>query len=87
MVLQQLPGEVTYLVDKDRARSRGWAEKFGVERTAEDYRELVGEVDAAVLSLPHHLHAPVAVDLLSNGLHVLVIELKSGERLSLRISF
>lgn len=71
-VLKELAGDVTCLVDKDPARARELADKYGVDRTAEDYRDLAGAVDAAVLSLPHHLHAPVAVDLLSEGLHVLV---------------
>jgi predicted dehydrogenase len=33
---------------------------------------VVGKVDAAILALPHHLHAPVASDLLAAGVHVLV---------------
>ena len=36
-----------------------------------DYREVVGRVDAVILALPNHLHAPVGVELLSRGIHVL----------------
>ncbi len=36
-----------------------------------DYREIVGRVDAVILALPNHLHAPVGVELLSRGIHVL----------------
>ena len=71
-VLSRLPVEVACLVDRDPARSAALAAKYGVDRTLEDYRDLAGAVDGAVLSLPHHLHAPAAVDLLSAGLHVLV---------------
>jgi len=37
----------------------------------QDYREVVGRVDAVILALPNHLHAPVGVELLSRGIHVL----------------
>lgn len=39
-----------------------------------DYRELLdlGLVDAVSLALPHHLHAPVALDCLQAGVHVFV---------------
>ena len=37
-----------------------------------DYRELPGKVDAAVVALPNHLHAPVSVELLRQGVSVLV---------------
>lgn len=71
-VLADLPAEVTCLVDKAPERAGELAERYGVGRTLTDYRDLVGEVDAAVLALPHHLHAPVALDLLGGGLNVLV---------------
>jgi len=36
-----------------------------------DYRDVVGHVDGVILALPNHLHAPVGVELLSRGIHVL----------------
>jgi predicted dehydrogenase len=58
------------------------AEKYGVPAVSDDYSEVLGRVDAAVLALPHHLHAPVAIDLLTNSIHVLVekpMALKTSE--------
>ena len=71
-VLERLDAEVTWLVDKNPQRALELGEKYGVGQTAVDCRELAGRVDAAVLSVPHHLHAPIAVDLLEAGVHVLV---------------
>jgi predicted dehydrogenase len=71
-VLKRLGAPVACLVDNDPARSAALAEKYHVAATLEDYRVLPGRADAAVLSLPHHLHAPAAVELLGAGLHVLV---------------
>jgi predicted dehydrogenase len=64
--------EAAVLVDADAARARSLAAKWGVPTVLTDYREAVGRVDAAVVALPNSLHAPVAVDLLSRGVHVLV---------------
>src|SRR5262245_20474647 len=36
-----------------------------------DYRALFDRVDAVVLALPNHLHAPIGVEFLSRGVHVL----------------
>ena len=64
--------EATVLVDADAGRARELAERFGVSETAADYRDLPGRVDAAVVALPNSLHAPVSVELLRRGVHVLV---------------
>ena len=63
---------VTVLVDRSRERTEQLARQFGVAATAADYREIMGQVDAAIVAVPHHLHAPIAIDLLRNGVHVLV---------------
>jgi predicted dehydrogenase len=64
--------EAAVLVDADAGRARALAERFGVPATATDYRELPGRVDAAIVALPNSLHAPVSIDLLQRGVHVLV---------------
>lgn len=51
-------------------------EAFGQVRTFADHRvalrELAGEVEAALILTPHHLHFPAALDCLGAGLHVLI---------------
>lgn len=64
--------EAVVLVDADAGRAKALAERFGVAETATDYRAVVGRVDGAVIALPNSLHAPVAVDLLRQGVPVLV---------------
>ena len=60
------------LVDKNLERASMLAERFSVPDLAEDYHEVVDRAEAAIVALPHYLHAPVSVDLLSQGIHVLV---------------
>ena len=64
--------EITALVDKDESRAIQLAEKYHITFTADDYKKIVGRCDAAVIALPHYLHAGVTVDLLRAGMHVLV---------------
>ena len=64
--------EIAALVDKDIDRARKLARRFGIAEAAPNLEGIEKIADAAVLCLPHHLHCPVAVDLISRGLHVLV---------------
>ncbi|HEX3556956.1 MAG TPA: Gfo/Idh/MocA family oxidoreductase [Thermoanaerobaculia bacterium] len=64
--------EVAVLVDADAGRARDLAARFGVAETATDHRSLAGRVDAAIVAVPNSLHAPVTIELLRQGLHVLV---------------
>ena len=64
--------EVAVLVDKSLPRARRLADRYGVPAVEDDYREIIGKVDAAIVSLPNYLHAPVTIDLLQHGIHVLV---------------
>jgi predicted dehydrogenase len=64
--------EVRMLVDRSLERAQKMARTFGVGRVATDYREAIGQVDAAIVGVPHQYHAPIAVDLLDAGVHVLV---------------
>jgi predicted dehydrogenase len=77
--LQHLPAlaasrsaRATVLVDRDVERARALARRWGVPRVVADAAEIGGDADAAIVALPNHLHAPVTVDLLRRGLHVLV---------------
>jgi predicted dehydrogenase len=74
--------EVTVLVDKFLPRAHELADKYGVPAVADDYRDVIGQVDAAIVALPNYLHAPVTLDLLRSGIHVLVekpMALKTSE--------
>lgn len=41
-------------------------------KVTRDYREILPDVDAVLVVLPHHLHHPVTIDCLNAGKHVLV---------------
>ena len=65
-------GQVVLLVDKNRTRAEQLARRFNVPQVADDYTRGFDKIDAAIVALPHYLHAPVSIDLLKRGIHVLV---------------
>ena len=65
--------ELFALVDKDEARVRRLAAEYGVEHALTDHRDLVDlDLDAAINAGPTNLHAPLTIDLLRGGVHVLL---------------
>jgi predicted dehydrogenase/nucleoside-diphosphate-sugar epimerase len=64
--------DVKILIDRDTQRARQLAKKFNIPSVSGDYHDIIGHVDAAILALPHHLHEPVGLDVLNQGIHVLV---------------
>jgi predicted dehydrogenase len=71
-ILSTLTGvELTAVVDIDAARAAEVAGTYGT-RPLEDYRALLGAVDAVTLAVPTELHAEIAVPFLAAGVHVLV---------------
>lgn len=77
--LGHLPGaavapdiDVTVLIDRDEARARALAEKFGIAHVATDIAGAADHAEAAVVALPPHLHRPAAETLFAAGLHVLM---------------
>jgi predicted dehydrogenase len=64
--------EAAVLVDADEKRARALAGRFGVPEVTTDFTVLPGKVEAAVVALPNSLHAPVSIELLRRGVHVLV---------------
>ena len=57
--------------DIDQARARPVAERYGAAWVA-DYRELLGRIDAASLTVPTESHQAIACELLDAGIAVLV---------------
>src|SRR5437016_11585026 len=51
--------DVTVLVDKFLPYARQLAEHHHIPAVADDYREVIGQVDAALVALPNYLHARV----------------------------
>lgn len=64
--------DVTILVDSDRLRAEQLAAKYNVPNTSTDFRELPRYADAAIVAVPHRLHASIGEYLLSAGCHILM---------------
>ncbi|MEJ7576970.1 MAG: Gfo/Idh/MocA family oxidoreductase [Pyrinomonadaceae bacterium] len=64
--------EIAVLVDRVLPRAQELATRYNVPSVADDYQAIAGKVDAALVALPNNLHAPVTIDLLRRGVHVLV---------------
>ncbi|WP_457963918.1 Gfo/Idh/MocA family oxidoreductase [Arthrobacter sp. D1-29] len=65
---------VEVLVDPNQERAQQLADKFGIPRCVTDLDELLrsGDVDAVDICTPPHLHAPMVLQALNAGVHVLV---------------
>lgn len=67
--------ELVACVDIRRERAEQFSENYtgGKAKVFTDYRDALklDEVDAVQICLPHHLHAPVTIDALNAGKHVL----------------
>lgn len=71
--IQMIEGlRVTLLVDKNRSQAEELARQYNVPFVSETYTDVYGIADAAIIALPHHLHASVSIELLRKGIHVLV---------------
>ncbi len=71
---QSLPDvEVLAVAEINEERRSQFAERYGIEKSAADYRELLkmDELDAVVICLPNYLHAPAAIEAMRAGKHVL----------------
>ncbi len=63
--------ELAAVADVDRGRAEAAGARFGA-RVVTDYRDLVGQIDAATIAAPTALHAEIGAQLLSSGVDVLV---------------
>ena len=72
--LRKNPGyHLIAVVDSNRSRVEQLAARYQVGHALTDYKQLDDlQVDAAIVALPNYLHAPVTIDLLKRGIHVLV---------------
>jgi predicted dehydrogenase len=64
--------EVVAAADMDLAKAQAVAERFTNCRAAKYYQDIVGDCDAALIVLPHHLHYQAGLDFLYAGKHVLM---------------
>lgn len=63
--------KVTALVDKNLKRASDLAQQFDIPYYTDDYHKIFDKVDAVIIALPHNLHAPVSIEFLQRGIHVL----------------
>ena len=71
-ILSELPEvELAAVVDIDSKSRKVIEENYGTPGF-ENYKDIYGKVDAAVVAVPTGLHFPIAKDLLNAGMHVLL---------------
>lgn len=65
--------DVAAICDIDTNRLAARADEFGIARTYTDWREMLRaeSLDAVSVCLPNHLHAPVSIEAMRSGCHVL----------------
>jgi predicted dehydrogenase len=70
VVRESARAELRFVVDADAARAREHAGDLA--QASADYRDLIGQVDAAILAVPTERHAEIGCALLEAGIDVLV---------------
>ena len=63
--------ELVGIVDTDKKAAKTIAQRFDV-KPLYDYRDLLSEIDAAIIATPTSTHYKIAMDLIQQGKHVLV---------------
>ena len=63
---------MSYLVDTNYNLAKKLSSQFSIGEPVSDIQSVLGKVDAVIVALPHKLHHPITVELLNQGLHVLV---------------
>ena len=58
-------------IDIDLKRAEGLANSFDA-KYSDDHNKVLQDFDAALISVPHSLHAPISIDLMKNKKHVLI---------------
>ena len=62
---------LTHVIDLDLERAKSVAKYYDIPNFVADYRSIFGKVDAVVVATPPNSHAPISIDCLNHGLHVL----------------
>ncbi len=85
---QKLPGvEVVAIAGPDVERCQAVADQYGIPRVFADYRAMLElGLDAVSVGVPNKYHAPITIDALAAGCHVLLekplaIDVADGERI------
>ncbi len=63
---------VTSIIDIDSKRVYDLGQQYDIHNTGTDYNSFLHMMEAAIIAVPHHMHAAIALDLMEKGLHVLV---------------
>lgn len=63
--------EITAVMDVNEERAREAAEKFGVKHVCTNLDDMLGKIDALLITTPNKFHAPAAVQALNAGIHVM----------------
>jgi predicted dehydrogenase len=63
---------LTAAVDLDPERAKATSSALGCDRWATDYRDVMDDIDAAIVAVPHHFHHQIGSDLLLADKHVLM---------------
>lgn len=71
-VLKSQNAELTTLVDLDLKRAEALGQKFGITDCRNTIDGLHDSVDGVIAALPHNVHESVGIQLLDQGLHVLM---------------
>lgn len=64
-------GELLVLVDRNGARAEALRAQFRALRSATDHRQVLGDVDGAIVAAPPEFHAEIVKDFLQAGVSVL----------------
>ena len=70
--LKKLSWTPAILVDRDEERLKGLQKRSKCPVTSTDFHSLIGNVDAAIVAVPHGMHADICVPLLESGIDLLV---------------
>jgi len=59
------------VVDRNVERARSVRDRLGAAEAVADHRDVLDRVDGAIIATPHHLHTPLTLEFVANGVHVL----------------